>query len=785
MQLNKKNIESKETSFVSTLMFRFLPYWPLFMVLILLGFLSAWVYLRYAKPLYEVSATILIKDEQKGVEESDVLKELEINSSKKIIENEIEVIHSRKLMKDVVNQLHLYAPVFEDNGLITTSAYITSPITILAKNPDLIKDTDFIIPFSIQESKLVIINNKSYPLQSWVSTPYGELRFEQNTKKLKQALSPLFFRLSNPKSAASALLQNLDVTAANKLSTVAKLTLKDEVPERGEDILNRLIETYNQTSVNEKNLVIVNTLAFVEKRLQGVERELSSLEGNIQQFRSTKGAVNLSEQAKLFLHNVGDNDQKVADLNMQLGVLDFVESYVNSNQNKTAIVPSALGINDPGLSQLTQKLYSAKVEYEKIRETTGDKNPMVVAAAREIEEIRPQILEKISNDRKSLRAGINNLNATNGSYNSMLRSIPEKERELTEISREQTIKNSVYSFLLRKREETALAISTTVPDSRIVDAGEASDGPVSPKKSFVFLVALIFPMGLGVVGIYAKELFNKKVLFRSEIESFTNLPVITELSHIKKKESLSNKSSQVSFAADQFRQLRASLGLCGTFNNYSKRILVTSSISGEGKTYISTNLAISLALSGKKVVLVDLDIYNPKASLLLGVAAEAGIAEFLEGVKRPEEIIKKTRYDNLHVVGAGHEFETTRELILNGSLNDLFGYLDIAFDYIIMDACPVDLVTDAYVFREYCDATLLVIRHGYTPKLMVKALNSSKKIKALKNVSIVFNDVKSRGIFKGKYGYGYGFGYENVYREKSRKNERKLATSSRLSEVVK
>jgi capsular exopolysaccharide synthesis family protein len=320
-----------------------------------------------------------------------------------------------------------------------------------------------------------------------------------------------------------------------------------------------------------------------------------------------------------------------------------------------------------------------------------------------------------------------------------------------------------------------MAISSTVADSKVVDVAESSDDPVSPKPTFIYMVALVGAIGLGIGLISAKELLNKKILFRSEIESYTDVPVVAEISYTREKDSLSNSTSKISLAAEQFRQLRAAIGLCGNNNNNTKKkVLVTSSITGEGKSYICINLAISLALASKKVVLVDLDIRSPKTSSLLGVADKPGIAEFLEGTKNPDEIIWETGYSNLYTIGAGGDIDNARELILNGKLNELLSYLSTRFDYIIMDTSPVDPVTDAYVFSDYCDLTLFIVRHGYTPKTLVQLLDNNNKIKALKNPFIVFNDVRSRGLFVSTYGYGYGYGYQNIYRERSRKETLKL-----------
>jgi tyrosine-protein kinase Etk/Wzc len=793
MQTNKKT--GSETNIVSLAINWYLPYWPLFLILIVVGLAGAWAYLKfYATPVYETYATIMVKDEKKGVDESGAQEALQIYPTKNIVENEMEVIHSRKLMEKVVEQLHLYAPVFEAPGnkrkINATSAYTSSPITIIARQPDELKETgDTNVYFSVnyftagnvvhgieegkEKMKEVIIDNKTYPVNTWCSTPYGELKFEPNEKQSDTAGGQLFFRLYKPQNIAPSIISNLEVKSASKLSSTINLTLRDEVPQRGEDILNKLLLAYNLLSIEEKKGTATNTLEFIETRLAKVVKELDSIEQTIQSFRTERGVVDLGEQSKQYLENVGSNDRKIADLSMQLAALDEVERSVTSKENSADVVPATIGIADPVLTDLMQKMYNAKVEYGKLMKTTAENNPFAIEVAKEIEQIRPLILEKLRNHRINLEAGKKDLTSISGGYNSMLRTIPKKERELMNISREQVIKKNIYNYLLEKREQTALASSAANSDSKIVDMAKSSGLPVSPKKSLVYFAVLACSIGIGIGLVSTKEQLNRKILFRSEIESLTIVPVIAEISANKDADSLLNTGSRASVVAEQFRHLRAAYSMFGRQQGIGiKKILVTSSIPGEGKTYISTSLATSLALAGNKVVLVDLDIRIPKTSSIMGVVDKAGIAEFLDGSKKPEEIINNTMHEKLFVIGAGNGKDISRELILSGRLNKLLAYLNTHFDYVVMDASPIDPVSDSYIFSEYCDITLFVIRHGRTPKTIVQRLDSNNKFKALKNPFIIFNGIRSRGILKGMYGYSYGYGYENVYREKQSKKSK-------------
>jgi capsular exopolysaccharide synthesis family protein len=355
----------------------------------------------------------------------------------------------------------------------------------------------------------------------------------------------------------------------------------------------------------------------------------------------------------------------------------------------------------------------------------------------------------------------------------MLNSIPQKERELLEISRQQSIKNNVYQFLLQKREETALSSSSAVSDSRLIDAAESSFYPVGPSKVIAYLIAVVLAFVVGVGFVAAKELLTGKILFRSDIEKYTKVPIAAEVTSVKHKTELVVNDPEKVFISEQFRQLRAAIGLYGKAASKNK-ILITSSIAGEGKSFVASNLALSLALSGKKVVLLDMDLRNPKTSSVFGLEEDKGIAEYLQGRLSADRLIKSSSTNNLFLIPAGGPCENPTELLIGGNLDELFAYLETRFDYILVDTSPIDPVTDAYVLSEYCDRTLFVIRHAYTPKAMVQLLDENHKITALRNLAIVFNGVKKRGFIKGNYGFGYGFGYEYVYKDRVYTGNKKI-----------
>ena len=774
---NSKVAEERKENLSQQMVSKFLPYWPLLLLFSVIFFIGAYFYIRYyTTPIYEAKATLIIKDEKKGNEDSKLTESLDMISSKKIVENEIEVIQSRKLMENVVKAYNLYAPTFEKGKVKVLSGYELSPIQVIAKYPDSLREAGRVNFKYNENNQTVVLNNKFVcALNEFVKTPYGVLKFIPNKYYTESGglNKELYFSLKSPKVVAMNLLSALTVAPSSKLSTVVNLSFTDEVPQRAEDVLNGIISSYEQSAILEKNSLARNTLTFVEERLKVVSADLAAIEQKVQQYKSGSNAVDISSQGQLYLQSVNANDQKMNDVDMQLSVLNQVEKYAAaSTDDGGAIVPSTVGVSDPTLSNLVTSAYTSQQEYEKLRKTVGENNPKLIALKDQITKARSSIKDNIESQRQGLTAQRQSISSSRGNYNSILQSVPQKERQLLDISREQQIKNNIYSFLLQKKEESALAYASAVSNSRVVDDAKAGKDPVAPNKKLFYMIALVAALGLWVAVIALKESFTGKVLYRREIEAMTALPIIGEVAFDKTKKTIVVESGKRSSIAEEFRKLRTSLSFLGIDSTH-KKILVTSSISGEGKSFVAANLAVSIALTGKKVVLVDLDLNMPTLSKILNVHQEMGIADFLTGEKYPEEIIKPVEaHKNLFFISAGTLPENPSELLLNGKVTEMIDYLDNSFDMVIIDTSPIVLITDAYILSEMCNATLYVIRHKYTPKALIKRIDENNEINPIHNPAIVFNGVKERGMIKSKYGYGYNYVYGTYGNNESGKNKK-------------
>ncbi len=764
MQKATNTIELEENEEVSLgdLLYKFIPYWPFFLMLVVISFAVAWVYLRYKMPVYQTTATLLIKDEKSSTPASQLQDAFDMFGAKKNVENEVEVLQSKTLMKEVVGNLHLYAPLFVTGRVIHQSAYLLSPVVVEAKYPDSLKLAKEVHFKFDNRAGTIVIHDTTYAMRQWENTSYGVIRFlpnpyyhsPQDTSKKKQ--DDYYFSIIPTQKAADEILKQVNISPSSKQSTVIDLSIQGEVPERGEDILNELLRVYNEAAILDKNQLAANTLKFVNERLAYVSNDLDSVEKALQNFKAKNSITDISAQGQIYLQTVAANDQKISDINVQLAMLDQVELYVKGKGDLGGIVPATLGDADPVLTDLLQKLSDIELQYTQTKKIVPENNPAVVSLVDGINRLKPQILENIKSQRRNLVAGRSNLSATSSDYGSMLKTIPEKEKELLSISRQQAIKNNIYTFLLQKREETALSFASAIADSRVIDKAESSDVPVSPKNKLIYLGAFLGAMVLGIGSIYLKDNLTRTIQELSDIERYTDIPFLGEVNYDRSKTPFVISEGKRSFIAEQFRQLRTSLSYMGVDETH-KRILLTSSISGEGKSFIAINMGISLALMGKKVALLELDLRKPKLSEQFHISREEGLSNYLIGKIEPGKIIKSTEFENLSLFPSGPIPPNPSELISNGRLAELLTHLEKSFDYLIIDSAPVNPVTDAYIISPLADVTLFVIRHGYTPKMFLKKLGQQNKMNTLKNPAIVYNGIRGKGV--NKYGYGYGYGY--------------------------
>lgn len=762
---NRRNSdEENDENTTQQALSKFLPYWPLFILASLLALAGAYVYLRYATPIYESSATMLVKDADKGAKQSAINNEINKTGSQIKVENELEVLQSRILMEKVVKRLALYAPITQMGKVKAVDAYLLSPIKIEVQNPDSIKGADKVFFSYDKKNQTVTLNdNDKYPINEFVTTPYGDLKFTVNKyySPSFETDKKMYFSLEDPSVFASAISHGLKVSS-NRQSAIINMSYRDPIPQRAVDVLNELLKSYQETSIEEETKVAKGTLAYLNERLAIMQKSMDSVSGKIKTFKSSKSIVNNAEQASVAIQNQAITDQAIGALKQKEASLAAIERSIASSVGTDAEAPK--GVNDPALAGMMAQLYAAKMEYNRMKNEYGETHPALLAKAAEINRLRPGILENIRSQRTAVNAEIASLGKTSGSYRAVMSAAPGNDAALDAITREQFTQTASYNDLAQMKQQAEMSILAIEPKTKVVDKPLLSDTPVSPKKKLIYIMAIMAALGSCIGIITLKDAFTGKIKYRAEIEKMTGIPIIGEIAFDKSKNPLVIEKGTRSFVAEEFRKLRISLSFLGIDSSH-KKLLVTSSISGEGKSFIAANLAVSISLTGKKVVLVDMDLNNPSLSKILNVNQEYGTTELLNGEKRADEVIKKLdEHENLWFISAGNLPENPTELLANGKVNAIIDYLENNFDMVVIDTSPSVLVTDAFILSGLCDATLYVIRHDYTPKMLVKRIDENNEINPLHNPAIVFNGVKSRGIIKNNYGYGYDYVYGNKER---------------------
>lgn len=754
--------QKKEESInvVGELVQKYMPYWPIFVITIAIGLTGSFFKLRYATPMYEAKAGIMIKDDEDGVE--SVLNALEGTQKKKNVENEMELLKSKNLMTQVVKNLGIYAQIYEPGRVKHLLTYNTTPVTFVAIQPDSFLTTPGLVPFTyMPKEKAVVIAGKKYPLEVQVKTPYGKFKIQHHSEFEISDNKKYFLELVSVVNMAKNLNGKLGVFPGSKQSTIINLGISDPSPQRAIDILSNLIKVYNEATIRDKNATAAATLDFIDNRLKLVINELSSIENEVQVYKSQQGVFDITTEGAAVLQQSQAVESRLAELEIQISVLDEIERYVNNG----GAAPATLGITDPQLLGQLNKLNTAELQLERLKRTAAENSPSVKTAKSEIEKLKPSVLENIRNSRKNLMITKSQIQGESYKFNSILRSIPKKEKEIIEIGREAGVKQSIYTFLLQKREETALSYASSVADTRLVNPAESSFLPVYPSKFNFYFVGL----ALGIIGaigfVLIRENYISNVVFRSEIEKATNAKIISEILDDVSNEVIVVKDGKNNAIAEQFRSLRTSLSYLG-INKDNKTVLLTSSISGEGKSFISVNLSNSFALTGKKVVLLELDLRKPKLSNMLNINNNPGITDYLAGLVEKSEVIKHVKpYNNFYIITAGNIPPNPTELILNGRLDTLIDELKKEYDYIVLDTPPIGLVSDARLLNKFSDLSLYIVRHKHTPKSYLKFIDQVYANVELKNMNIVFNGIKPRGVFGsvGKKGYGGGYGYGSGY----------------------
>ncbi|OKS86395.1 GumC family protein [Mucilaginibacter polytrichastri] len=782
---NVKTTAGHQFTDLRVVLTKYVYHWPLFALGLIVALTGAYIYLHNVNPVYEISATILVKDEKKSPQqEKSALPELDQTSSPKNAETEIEILKSKNLVKQVVNNLQLWVNYKSGVDFKTQDLYETSPVKFL-----LVQKTGSLtgkkISIVIKDKNTFVFDNVSGQKQSAAfNTPikngFGTWLLKPTGFIDQYIGSTINIDLNEPEMVSNNYVKTVDAHLLDKLAPTIGLFVTDEVPKRGVDFLDNLITAYNQAALLEEKRTTKSTIDFIDHRLASLTGELSHAEKNVEGYRSSQGITDISSQSQVYLENVQNNGIKLNEVNVQLNVINGIERYVNSN-SETGTAPATIGITDPALNSLIEKLSDLQLKRSALLATTPEGNPMFEPINKQIALTKASIKQTVQGIKASLLSSKKELQSFNSKSESSIKDIPGQERQFVDMKRQQSIKENLYVYLLQKREELALSYASTFVDARIVDAANVGD-ITWPKKSFVFAIALLCGLGLPFMVIYFRNSFTNKITERRDIENALNIPVLGEISYEDLNDDVIVVTNKHHLIGEQFRALRTNLHYAHTNQNASpislsnmpkaslnvvsnhdlnvegRVTLLTSSVSKEGKSFVSVNLAVSLAATGRKTVIMEMDLRKPKILKIFNLSnSNPGISEFLSSNISVDAIINPSgKIANLDVIGCGQIPTDPSELLEHERLVELISELKDRYDDIIIDTPPLHLVTDAMIIAKLADVSLYIIRQGYTGKNELDFISEIEQTEKLPNMQIVFNGIK-----KNKYGYGYN--YDNSY----------------------
>ena len=763
--------------------------WKWFVLSLIICLGAAHIYLRYATPIYQAAAKLLIKEEQNGRRGNSIQSSanLGIISNSNGIDNEMEILKSRTLAQQAVYDLKLYT-TYRHEGRIKDHLIYGEQEVNVDMDYEHLKKLNAPMNFKITRegrnyhvvgSYFVPIDDNSYnpgpvtvdkvitALPATLGTRVGMVKFTQNGNYMLRDGESLKVTMIAPEIAAGKYVGSLSVSPSSKTTSIAQLVITDEIPQRAIDYLKQLAIVYNRQANEDKNQIAVRTEQFINQRLEKINAELGNTEGQLENYKKRNNMVQLSMNASTAFSNADSYAQKLNEANTQVALLDELTKYMNEPSNRHQPIPSNVGLNDASATSLINKYNEIALQRNQLLHSASESSPTVTPLTSQLDDLQASIKRAMSQARAGLNIQRNSIASQQGKYQGQISNTPEQERILTQIGRQQEVKSGLYLMLLQKREENSISLAATADKGKLID-NPVFAGKVTPKDSIILMIAFGLGLAIPTLILFLLAFFRYKIEGHDDVAKLTKLPIIADVAiasdRAKTKADIVVHENKNNLMEEIFRSLRTNLQFL--MKEHDKVILMTSTTSGEGKTFIASNVAISFALLGKKVVLVGLDIRKPRLAELFEIDDHHhGITNLLikdnitwDDVNK--QIVNSGVNDNLDLLMAGPVPPNPGELATRKSLEETMDILKEHYDYIIIDTAPVGLVTDTLALGRIANATVYVCRADYTQKSSFGLINGLAYEKKMPNMSIVLNGVD---LSKKKYGYYYGYGKYGKY----------------------
>ena len=742
-------------------------YWWLFVLSLIACISLAFLYLKAAQRIYNVKSVVLVAQDDTGAGAgATLLKSMKLMGQGSKVDDEMVVFSSQELCTQVVKQLKLNRSYIEDKGWFKPKRdhYNSSPVEILA--PEEFFDTlssplkfkidvnkQGLASIKAEKSKKAIVDVKDAQLPITLKTAYGVFAFQPSEDFKPGKNHKITATLYGNQLRGEVLNHRVKIKLVTKKSNGIDLSIAETNTARGKDILNKLMELYNERGQREKDEEAINTAKFIDERLALIYKGLTSSEADIEQYKRNHNIVDPELQIRTSVTKQQMADQAIIKLETKKQLLGMVKDFVNSPANKNSYIP--FEVDSSAASGSIRAYNNLIAKRQELEQSAKGDNLALKQIDQQIETMHANVVQGINSSINGLNVQLNKMRSEYNLSSGDLNKVPSEEREARELYRQQGIQNALYTFLLQKREENALVLAATTPKGKIVDHAYAEHTPISPKRMVALALAMLAGLILPLLLIYLKDLFTTKFSNQEELEEISQVPFIGHIHHNRHNTQLVVKDGKTSSIVELFRYVRNNLQFLLNKED-DKVILVTSSVSGEGKSFISTNIASSFALLGKRVALVGMDIRSPKLATMLDLQEMPGVTSYLsrndvtiDQIAQPCKEVK-----GLDVFVGGAIPPNPSELLLGDRVKDFFNDLRANYDVIIVDSAPVAMVSDSFALDKYTNATVYVTRANFTQRKHIKFMNRISANKQLKNMCVVLNDTKPSS--DNTYGYGYG-----------------------------
>ncbi|WP_066225417.1 GumC family protein [Formosa haliotis] len=771
------NIQSKNNKEEFINIFNlYLSKWKLILLSLFFFIGLGYLKIKYSTFKYNAKATIKIQEDEnsKKMPEISALQDYGMfsNTFTKVVD-EIEIIKSRTIISEVVDELKLNIKFYVSGQIKNQEVFVNPPVNLNFLMADsIIKNinTSFYIKilseskfdlYQNDKSKLLKFNNSdppvSYTFGNKISTEYGNLIITPNPGRYGANTGTFIeIKISPYELVVDEYLKEIKISNDQK-SNVIKLSLEETTPNKAVAILNKIIEKYNIDVIKDKELIVKSTSDFINKRLENVSIELENIDFTAETLQKKNKLTALASQADIYLQSERENESNIIKTSNQLQLINYMSDHLTENDKDSDLLPADIGITDSGLSQITKSHNELVLQRNRILKNSSEKNPTVINLNNQISALKQNLKQSLENIKQTNQITLNNLNKEDDRISSQIYSAPGKQRQFRDITRQQNIKESLYLYLLEKREETAISLGMSSPNAKIIDKAYASSNPVSPKKNIILLASFILGLFVPISIIYLQNLLDNKIHTKKDLIDYLKIPFIGEIPKSNSKD-VTVKKVDYSPKAEAFRILRTNIDfMLKNIQDRAKIIFITSTTSKEGKSHTSVNLALSLSYSDKKVLFIETDIRVPKASKYLDVKNKKGLTDFISNnsLKIEDIIIPIKHNPHLNIIPSGTIPPNPAELLMNDRIVELFHGLRLQYDYIIVDTAAIGLVTDTLLISKYADLFIYVVRANYIDKRGLHIAKTMYDEKRLPNMTILLNDVDH----KKSYGYGYGYGY--------------------------